>query len=143
MVSKDVLKQYADLQKECKEVRNKINILEEQIEKIEQEGSVVDKVSGGSGGIQSFRIEGFPYPQYSRKKTLLYARKATLTELEMELLESLNQVEEFIAGVKDSHIRRIISLRVVDGLSWNDVARKVGGNTEDSVRKAYERFLGK
>ena len=142
-VSKEILIQYSDLQQECKEVREKIEKLERQIEKIESDGAVVDKVRGGNGGLQSFKIEGFPYPEYSRKKTLLYARKATLSELEMELLETLNDVEIFITSIKDSHIRRIVNLRVVDGLSWNEVARRIGGNTEDSVRKAFERFMEK
>lgn len=141
MVSKEILIQYSDLQQECKEVREKIEKLERQIAKIEADGAIVDKVRGGLGGLQSFKIEGFPYPEYSRKKTLLYARKATLSELEMELLETLNEVEEFIASISDSHIRRIVNLRVIDGLSWNEVARKIGGNTEDSVKKAFYRFM--
>lgn len=141
MVSKEILIQYSDLQQECKEVREKIEKLERQIAKIEADGAVVDKVRGGLGGLQSFKIEGFPYPEYSRKKTLLYARKAALSELEMELLETLNEVEEFIASISDSHIRRIVNLRVIDGLSWNEVARKIGGNTEDSVKKAFYRFM--
>ena len=144
MVTKEILTQYADLQKECKEVREKIEKLEKQIDRIEKDGNVIDKVRGGDGGIQSFKIEGFPYPEYSRKKTLLYARKATLSELEMELLETLNEVETFIASVKDSHMRRIISLRVVDGLSWNEVADHIGGgNTEDSIRMSFNRFMEK
>lgn len=143
MVTKEVLIQYADLQKESKEIRGRIEKLEEQIERIESQGAVVDKVSGGEGGIQSFKIEGFPYPEYSRKKTLLYARKATLSELELEIIETLNEVESFISTVKDSHMRRIITLRVVDGLTWNQVASKIGGNTEDSVRKAFDRFMEK
>ena len=143
MVSKEILIQYSDLQQECKEVREKIEKLERQIAKIEEDGAVIDKVRGGEGGLRPFKIEGFPYPEYSRKKTLLYARKATLSELEMELLETLNDVETFITSIKDSHIRRIVNLRVVDGLSWNEVARRIGGNTEDSVRKAFERFMEK
>lgn len=144
MVSKEILIQYSDLQQECKEVREKIERLERQIDRIEKDGNVSDKVRGGDGGLQSFKIEGFPYPEYSRKKTLLYARKATLSELEMELLETLNEVEEFIASIKDSHIRRIISLRIVDNLSWNRVADRIGGgNTEGSVKMAFQRFMEK
>ena len=143
-ISKEVLVQYADLRQECKEVREKIEKLEKQIDRIEKDGNVIDKVRGGEGGLQSFKIEGFPYPEYNRKKTLLYARKATLVELEMELLETLNQVEEFIASIKDSHIRRIISLRIVDNLSWNKVADRIGGgNTEGSVKMAFQRFMEK
>ena len=142
-VTKEILVQYIDLRKEVKEIQQKISKLEQQIEKIESEGAVIDKVLGGAGGIQSFKIEGFPYPSYSRKKTLLYARKATLSELEMEVIETLNQVELFISNIKDSHIRRIVNYRVVDGLSWSQVAQKIGNNTEDSVRKAFERFMEK
>ena len=142
VVTKEILNQYSDLRKECEEVREKIDKLERQIEKIEAEGVVVDKVTGGSGGVQSFKIEGFPYPEYSRKKTLLYARKATLSELEWEISETINKVEVFIASIKDSHMRRIVTFRVVDGLSWESVARKMGGaNNENNIKKAYQRFM--
>lgn len=144
MISKEILTQYSDLQEEVKEVRNRIESTEKQIAKIEEEGNVVDTVSGGSGGIQHFKIEGFPYPEYSRKKSLLYVRKATLASLEMELLETLNRVEEFIASVEDSRIRRIITLRFIENLSWNKVADRIGGgNTEDSVKKSFYRFMEK
>lgn len=143
-ISKEILVQYCDLQEEIKEIRMRIEKTERQIEKIESEKTVLDKVMGGEGGLQPFKIEGFPYPQYSRKKTLLYSRKATLTNLEMELLETQNQVEEFIANLQDSRMRRIISLRFIENLSWNKVADKIGGgNTEDSVRKAFSRFMEK
>lgn len=142
MISKEVLIQYSDLQEEVKEVRERIDKTEKQIAKLEAEGNVVDSVSGGNGGTQHFKIEGFPYPEYSRKKTLLYARKATLASLEMELMETLNKVEEFIASVDDSRMRRIITLRFIDNLSWNKVADRIGGNnTEDSVKKAFYRFM--
>ena len=71
-------------------------------------------------------------------------RKATLVNLELELTETLNQVEEFIAGVEDSRIRRIITLRFIENLSWNKVADRIGGgNTEDSVKKSFYRFMEK
>lgn len=144
MVSKEILTQYNDLQEEAKEVRERIERTEKQIARIEEEGRVIDTVSGGPGGIQHFKIEGFPYPEYSRKKSLLYARKSILANLEIELLETLNQVEKFIASVEDSRMRRIITLRVIDNLSWNSVADRIGGgNTEDSVKKSFYRFMEK
>ena len=144
MVSKEILKQYSDLQKEAQEIKERIRKTEEQIWKIEEEGSVIDTVSGGNGGIQHFKIEGFPHPEYSRKKTLLYARKATLATLEEEILESLKQVEVFVSGIDDSRMRRIITLRFVDNLSWNEVADRIGGgNTEGSVKMAFQRFMEK
>lgn len=142
MISREILIQYSDLQEEVKEVRERIDKTEKQIAKIEDDGNVVDSVCGGSGGIQHFKIEGFPYPEYSRKKTLLYARKATLASLEMELLETLNQVEEFIASVEDSRMRRIINFRFIDKLSWVQVANRLDSNsTADGVRMEFNRFM--
>ena len=144
MVTKEILIQYSDLQEEIKEVRDRIEKTENQIERFEREGAVCDKVMGGDGGLQPFKIEGFPYPEYSRKKTLLYARKATLTGLEMELLETLNQVEEFIASVTDSRMRRIINFRFLENKSWLQTAYALGGKaTADSVRMEFERFFKK
>jgi hypothetical protein len=35
-------------------------------------------------------------------------------------------------------------LRVIDGLTWNEVADEIGGgNTENSVKKIYQRCLKK
>ncbi|RXI57426.1 RNA polymerase subunit sigma-24, partial [Clostridium tetani] len=37
---------------------------------------------------------------------------------------------------------QIISLRYINGLTWEEVATNIGGNnTADSVRKTAERFL--
>lgn len=141
-ITKEVLSQYMDLQEEIKEVRRRIKNTEAQIAKIESEGSIVDKVKGGEGGIQNFRIEGFPYPEYSRKKSLLYARKATLAELEMELMEMINKVEEFIKTLNNSRIRRIITHRFIENLSWAQVANRMH-TTPDSIRMEFERFMKK
>ena len=144
MVTKKVLSQYSDLQEEIKEVRLKIERLERDIDRIEDGEMVIDSVTGGNGGKQHFKIEGVPFPEYSRKKTLLYARKATLQLLEDDLLEKTNEVEEFIASIDDSRMRRIINLRFLENKTWNQVADYIGGgNTEDSVRKSFTRFLEK
>ena len=60
----------------------------------------------------------------------------------MEVQEKLNEVETFIATVEDSHIRRIISLRFVEALSWRQVAKRMGKKySSDVVRITFERFL--
>lgn len=158
MVSKEILIQYSDLQKEVKEIRKKIEKLEDKIPKIQQrineieEGEIVkDKVRGGLGGLQSYNIEGIPLKEYSDRKTdllskklLLNSRKSTLELLEFDLLKKTNEVEEFIASIDDSRMRRIINLRFIENLSWIKVANRIGGgNTEDSVRKAFTRFMEK
>lgn len=155
-IYKEVLTQYIDLQKEVKELRVKIEKLENRIPKLDKRiaeieaGEMVkDKVKGGFAGIQNFTIEGIPTKEYSDKKTELYIKKKLLAErkemlnlLELDSMRQINQVEKFIKGIKDSHIRRIVSLRVVNGMSWNEVADNMGGgNTEGSVKMAFQRFM--
>ena len=75
---------------------------------------------------------------------MLYARQTTLTNLEIELMETINQVEEFISSVDDSMMRRIINLRFIEKMPWGKIANKIGGgNTEDSIKKAFYRFMEK
>lgn len=156
MISKEILTQYADLQQEAKETRQKIEKLEDTINRIEkrlseiEEGETVkDKVTGGLGGLQSYKIEGIPLKEYNQKKSelmvkklLLNQRKSTLEILEFDLLQKTNEVEEFMTSLDDSRMRRIINLRFIENLSWNKVADRIGGgNTEDSIKKSFYRFI--
>lgn len=156
MVSKEVLSQYSDLQEEIKEIREKIGKLENNIARLQktidriEAGEVVkDKVRGGLGGQQNFNIEGIPFLEYEKtrsnllmQKLLLNQRKSTLEILEFGLLEKTNEVEEFIAAIQDSRMRRIVNLRVLENFSWNKVADRIGGgNTEGSVKMAFQRFI--
>lgn len=141
-MTKHILSQYCDLQEEVKDLRRRIKKLETQIQKIEDGGNVIDSVTGGYGGTQHFKIEGFPYPEYSKKKTSLYLYKAQLEMSETELTETLTKVEEYIQTIKSSRIRNIIRYRFIDSLTWRDVSAKMGYRcTEESVRKEYERFI--
>ena len=158
MVTKEILVQYSDLVEEVKEVRKKIDFLESRIPKIQERineiesGELVkDKVRGGIGGLQSFTIEGTPVKEYEERKTelmskklILNKRKTNLEELEFELLKKTNEVEEFIASLDDSRMRRIINLRFIENMTWNEVADNIGGgNTEGSIKMAFQRFMEK
>jgi hypothetical protein len=141
---KNALSQYIDLVREIEEVEQRIQKTEKDLRKIMEEGEVTDMVKGGEGGIQHFTITGFPQRDYARMKGLLSTRKSILHSLRAESEQSVNDVLVFINGIEDAHIRRIVTMRYVDGLKWRQIAKNVGGgNTEDSVRKTVERFLEK
>ena len=141
-MTSNVLKQYTDLLREIDEVKGRIQKTEKELQKVIDEGEVTDVVSGGEGGIQHFTITGFPYRDFSRKRTQLKNRKIILLALEAEIEDTLNEEHDFIAGIENSHDRRIISMRIIDKMTWRQIAQTMGGNnTEDSVRKRFERFL--
>lgn len=141
-MTKNVLTQYDDLLRELKEVEQRVANVKAEIRKIEEEGEVTDMVAGGYGGIQHFTIQGFPVPEYKRKKSQLRHREIILNALKSEIEDTVNDVHVYINGIQDSHIRRIIAMRYIDGMTWKQIAKNVGGgNTEDAVRKTVERFL--
>ena len=155
-VTKHILDQYSDLRKEIEEVQEKISKLDAEIDRLEkrireiENGEIVkDKVRGGEGGNQSFNIEGVPQKEYEQKKTALYSkkllliqRKTTLELLKLEIEEKKNDVEKYIASIDDSRMRRIVNMRFIENLSWNQVADRIGGgNTEGSVKMAFQRFM--
>lgn len=75
--------------------------------------------------------------------TLTDMRKA-FRRRKQKLLEQAAEVEQYIRTIEDSRMRRIIQYRVIDGLSWYEVADRIGGKaTSESCRKYFERFLGK
>lgn len=138
------LEQYIYLKQEQKDLEEKIKKIEKQLDKLNEEGLVVDKVRGGEGNMQSFRIEGFPERDYIKKRTLLIANLNKLEKAECKALNLLNEIEEYLATVNDSLLRQIIRFRVIDGYSWQKVAKKVGGNnTEGSVKMIYQRYFEK
>lgn len=66
--------------------------------------------------------------------------KGLLAKIQLER----RKIMEYINNIEDSYIRQIVFLRNVSCMSWNKVAREMGGGyTEDSVRKTYERYIGK
>lgn len=145
-MTKDILVQYSDLQEEIKDLRRRIDKTKKQLEKASAEGTVIDSVKGSrkDGTIGSIRIEGFPYAEYDRRRSKLYLYMAQLINSEEELLELTNGVEEYINSIEDSHIRRIVRYRVIDNMTWQRVADCIGGNnTDDSVKKAFYRFINK
>lgn len=143
-LNKEILEQYGDLQKEVCEVKAKIRELEKSIYNLEHGNMVADVVSGGMGGTQRFKIEGISFSEYDKKINLLHSRKKTLTNLEMRLDETINQIEKFISDIDDSRMRRIINFRFIQKMSWNKVANKIGGSsTADSIRMEFNRFIEK
>lgn len=122
---------------------------EERLEKIEKEGAVSDVVSGGMGGIQHFKVTGFPTPEYAKVEQLLVSRRQRLKMKETELLEITNQAEEYIESIEKSELRIMFRLYYIEGLTWMQVAyrmndlfpkRKVA-YTEENCRKRNFRFF--
>lgn len=145
-MEKDILVQFADMQEEVKDIRKRAEGVRKQLERLETGGTVIDTVKGTrqDGTFGSIRIEGFPCVDHEKKLRNLQSYLRKLAEAEEKLLELTNAAEEYINGIEDSQMRRIVRYRFLDGLSWNEVAGRLGGNnTEGSVKMAFGRFFEK
>lgn len=141
-MDKNILIQYSDLVKEVEDLRRRIQKNQDDIDKLEV---VSDSVKGTrrDGTIGNISITGFPSPRYYKLKDMLFKRQRSLTEKEEELLEMINQVDDYINSIEDSRIRRIMRYRYIDDLNWVQVARRIGKKaTADSCRNAHDRYLG-
>ena len=136
-MSKEQLKQFKYLKTEIETIKKQIEDLDYTI--------VTDSVRGSDSEfpytMRSFKIEGIDKDDYNRRVKRLQRKLSRRVE---ELLDLTEEANEFIEGIDDSLVRQIITLRYVNGLTWEQVAASIGGNnTADSVRKIAERFLQK
>ena len=57
---------------------------------------------------------------------------------------ALSQIRESIDNINDEFIKAIVTYRFIEGMSWRQVAFKMGGgNTEACVKMAYKRYIDK
>lgn len=148
----NILTQYADAMARVKYLRTAINKLEDKLFKLENTdyGLASDVVTRGKRGgkpLGTVKITGFRQQEYDKVSKSLYERKILLKHREEELLELMNQAEEFIEGIEDIELRNIFSFYYIEDMTWTLVALNMneiykGRNyTSDSCRMKHERYF--
>lgn len=131
---KKLLTQYTNLQAEIKD-------LEKRIKKLENFKVEHDKVVGSDSEFpyrpRSFKIEGYNIRDIDRLNKL----KEVLIERKIKCEELKLQIENFISNIPDSRTRRVFQYRYIDGLTWQQVSRRIGGYEESYPRKIHDRYL--
>ena len=141
-MEKNVLKQYISLKKEIEDINIRIQKLQAKLKAINEMGNIKDAVKGGASGLQTFHVEGFPVAEEDETKYLLQKNIRILEERKAKAAELVVEVESYINTIDDSRMRRMITYRYIDYMSWLEVAGKMGKEyTEESCRKQIERFL--
>lgn len=116
------LKQYRYLEKELKDLERRISRTKKQLSDIENIGTVKDSVTGGSGGIQHFLIEGVPMRDYTLKKTRLILQLNQYENDEAELTELTQEVLDYIKSIDDARDRLVCKYYYLDGKSQLQIA---------------------
>ena len=122
-MKKEELEQLFDLRKEIKELDARVARMQ-----AERVGKVQDKVHTS--------MHEFPYTYTSktitgvdntntRKRRALTDNEILLLRRRRKLVETEHRITKWINDIEDSRIRRAASLRYEDGLSWNQVAKRM------------------
>lgn len=130
-----IKREIRDIEKEICDVQNKINILEQDKTHATVVGSRPDLTIG------PITIRGYR-KGYGNKIEELKAKKRILNQKRKELLQTEKEAEEYIFSIQDSSVRRIMKYRYIDGLTWQQVAVKMGPKyTADGCRMTHKRFM--
>jgi len=124
--------------RQLRHLTREIELLQEQIRKVETK--IVSDVVTGSD------VE-FPHMVHSITITGLDQRVSRLRRRLQrkcrELIRMRADTLEYIATLPESHMRQILILRYVEGLSWPQIAERLGGTGDGSTeRKKHDRYLG-
>ena len=123
--TKEIMAQYNDIKEEIKELNKEIEKAEKSIEKLMEEGTVCDKVKGGIGGIQGFKIEGFPVVEYQRRRRVLKNKVHRLQKKENDLIELKDNIERYIEKIPVSRDRRIFRMIFIENKTQKQVAKEL------------------
>lgn len=140
LLDKQILKDYVDACELVKETEEDIRKLKEK-----RGHTVQDSVRGSMQDFpyapQSFHIEGTEYTyeddrQLQEEERLLLQRRANAERIRLQAQQYIN-----FAPVR---IQRIIRMRYMKKMSWNEIAEKMGGKaTENSLKKEFQRYFEK
>ena len=89
-------------------------------------------------GLPEMDQRGFTQPRSEIADTL----KLIELKQEQSIIE-YNRLNRYICEIPDSEIRQIMSLRYINGLSWHQVANRIGEYDESYPRRKHNRFLQK
>lgn len=122
-------------------LNKEIEMLKSQIDTMEPR-MATDRVSGSDihfpYTLRSYTITGLDTNEYNTKiRKLKRKLKIRLDEM-MDLVEEMN---EFIENQEDSEIRQILALRYINNLTWHQIAIHLGYADESVPRKRMNRFL--
>lgn len=130
-MTKEKLEQYRNLCKEIKELKQEIN-------SIRRDTTTKDSVTGSS-----------PHYPYTAHQIVIEGvdqeHRPIIEALQKQLQQANNQrieIEEYIADIADSQIRRAIRLKYIHGYSWQRIATELGYQDEGTMRKKLDKYLG-
>lgn len=67
--------------------------------------------------------------------------RARMDARRADCMAELGWLYDYIDGIPDSRLRRIFMFRYIDGLSWQQVAFRIGEHDEQYPRRLHNRYV--
>jgi hypothetical protein len=115
---------------------------------IEADQKRLDELSRIAGEPSSSVLTDMPRsPQIGRSSKIerlvaeIVDLRAVIAAKQIQCIHERARLERWINNIPDSQTRMIFRYRFVSGMSWEQVAEAIGGNTEYSVKKRCYRYI--
>ncbi len=116
---------------------------------IERDKRELERLKWESVSPRAQRMTGMPHG--SGYENIMEQKIAAIADLEglicakmTQCIYERNRLERYIADIPDSLTRQIFALRFINGMSWVQIAFRVGGgNTSEGVRKRVYRHINR
>lgn len=146
-MAKNCFERYKGLKLEQQRLNDRMETLLAERERLAEE-IAVDSVQASDTEFpyiqRSVTIEGFTAEEQQVRNYLLNIEIRHCRAMQIRTEKEMAKIRRRADAIQDEMMRAIVTYRFIYGMSWRQVAfRMGGGNTEDGVRMAYCRFAGK
>lgn len=120
-------------------IRAEIEMLKKRLEKAKNPSIVSDYAKDYSTGHEMIiSISGYPLPDKVKSDKIIDMIKKHMAKLENRVLDA----EEFINQIPDSRVRVLLTLKYLEGMTWDAAARTVYKKMSgDAARKQVQRYF--
>ncbi|MGX8711636.1 MAG: hypothetical protein ACQGTM_15495 [bacterium] len=136
---------------QVRKLKNEIKLLKEQKAEIRQRMSCMSTPHSvqASGKCEPYQLHNITIQGVARSETDAYIEAdekrekiaLDLAERERQCLDEYDRINSFIGTVQDSEMRQILTLYYLKGLTWQQVAMRIGHHDEQYPRRKSEKFL--
>ena len=119
---------------------SQVTALKREIDDLSQRVAALEWEARGCRG----RISGLSHPRAETESTIAAKAEALRAKMDarrLERMEELGRLYAFIDDIPNARLRLIFSLRYLDGLTWQQIAFKIGEYDEQIPRRLHNQAL--
>lgn len=119
---------------------SQVTALKREIDDLSQRIAALEWEARGCRG----RVSGLPHPRAETESAIAAKAEALRAKMDarrLERMEELGRLYAFIDDIPNARLRLIFSLRYLDGLTWQQIAFKIGEYDEQIPRRLHNQAL--